>query len=118
MLQQIDEVTDGLLAVRSTPYGGEVVTVSLRGELDRANVGSAERAIEAVMIQEGIRLVIDLADLEFLDCSGVALLWKVGRHPDAESRVRVIPSDFLGVGKILSLAAVDSRLRIVKDGGN
>jgi hypothetical protein len=51
-------------------YGGRVV-VALRGELDVAAAAGAAAALAALAAREG-EIIIDLAGLELIDCSGLA----------------------------------------------
>jgi anti-sigma B factor antagonist len=55
-----------------TPVGGHPV-VALGGELDITGAAAAVAAITAA-VGAGQRLIIDLAALEFIDCSGVRAL--------------------------------------------
>ena len=58
--------------VSTRERGGQVV-VALRGELDMADVASVATALSAVATLER-EIIVDLAGLEFIDCSGVAAL--------------------------------------------
>ena len=52
-------------------HGDDVHVISLHGELDLAN---AARVREALVEVAGSTVVVDLADLSFLDSSGIAAL--------------------------------------------
>ena len=58
--------------------GGHVV-VALRGELDLADAADVAAAFAAAVAREP-RIIVDLAGLEFIDCSGVAALARGRRH--------------------------------------
>jgi anti-sigma B factor antagonist len=58
--------------------GGHVV-VALRGELDLADAADVAAALAAAVAREP-GIIVDLAGLEFIDCSGVAALAR-GRRP-------------------------------------
>ena len=49
------------------------VVVSLRGELDIADAAGVAAALAAAIAREP-EIIVDLAGLEFIDCSGVAVL--------------------------------------------
>jgi anti-anti-sigma factor len=59
-------------------YRGRVV-VALRGELDIAGAAGAAAALTALAARAG-QIIIDLAGLEFIDCSGLAALAGVRRQ--------------------------------------
>ena len=60
------------LYVRPREGDGRVV-VALRGELDVVDAASIAAGLAAVAAREG-EIIVDLAGLEFIDCSGVAAL--------------------------------------------
>ena len=55
------------------------VVVALRGELDLADAADVAAALAAAVAGEP-RIIVDLAGLEFIDCSGVAALARGRRH--------------------------------------
>jgi anti-sigma B factor antagonist len=58
--------------------GGHVV-VALGGELDLADAAEVAAVLVAAVGRE-LRIIVDLAALEFIDCSGVAALARGRRH--------------------------------------
>jgi anti-sigma B factor antagonist len=60
---------------KRTPVGGHPV-VALGGYLELADAAELAAAV-AVTVPAGHRLIIDLAALEFIDCSGVRMLLSV-----------------------------------------
>jgi anti-sigma B factor antagonist len=56
-------------------YGGHVV-VALRGEVDIVDAASVMAALAAAAARNP-RIIIDLAALEFIDCSGLGALGRV-----------------------------------------
>jgi anti-anti-sigma factor len=59
---------------------GETATVTLVGELDEGNVGDCEERSLAAGRQAGVkRLVLDLAQLTFMDSTGIAMLMRLER---------------------------------------
>jgi len=55
------------------------LVVALRGELDLADAADVAAALAAAVAREP-RIIVDLAGLEFIDCSGVAALARGRRH--------------------------------------
>ena len=59
---------------------GDVVVASLTGELDIAGAGrTGERIMDAVPMS-AVGLVVDLMELEFMDSSGIAMLFALARR--------------------------------------
>jgi len=59
---------------------GDVVVASLTGELDIAGAGrTGERIMDAVPTS-AVGLVVDLMELEFMDSSGIAMLFALARR--------------------------------------
>ncbi len=53
---------------------GELVVVSLAGEVDADNVAKVRRCLEEAVETHGPRLVVDLSRLTFIDTTGLGLL--------------------------------------------
>jgi anti-sigma B factor antagonist len=101
------EIADGTLEVRTTK-DGETYVISLCGELDLANAGTAEAALEASLQQER-HVVIDMRELEFIDSTGIALLVAaLGR--DGEAEISFVPSTSQAVKRVLELTGLADRL--------
>ena len=116
MFELHPKTVDGPLSVVSTPYGNEVIVVALAGELDRANVLSAAKAIDSALSADGKIVVVDLQELEFLDSSGVAMLAELTEPERSNGRLRIVPSRSLGVARILAATGMNVRLKMVQDG--
>ena len=54
------------------------VSIILEGELDIASVELIRRSIEPYLVDSPKHVVFDLARLQFMDSSGIALLIEVG----------------------------------------
>jgi anti-sigma B factor antagonist len=113
MLAQTEGRLDGPLTIERTRYGDDVLAFSLSGELDLAVVGAARRLIEPAFAERGAMVIIDLTELEFIDSSGVALLYALAKaHPDPEA-LRLLRSRHDAVNRMLDMTAVDSVVRTV-----
>jgi anti-anti-sigma factor len=64
----------GMLTLRSTREGATHV-LALSGELDLAGADLLERELERVEATDAGRIVIDLRDLDFIDSTGVRLIY-------------------------------------------
>lgn len=62
-----------LLEVTMRPHGGRAV-VRLRGELDIACADDLRRQLDEARREHGEHLVLDLADLKFMDSGGLAVI--------------------------------------------
>jgi anti-sigma B factor antagonist len=66
---------------RHTDSHGVVVT--LRGELDLASAPALERVLREIKETQPGRIVIDLRPLDFMDCTGLSLIFRAQQHADA-----------------------------------
>jgi anti-anti-sigma factor len=103
------DIADGTLVVR-TAKEGDTHVISLCGELDLANAGTAETALEASLSDSASQIVIDMSELEFIDSTGIALLVAALGNNDSEIRVRFIPSTAAAVIRVLELTGLSERL--------
>ncbi|NRQ36202.1 STAS domain-containing protein [Nonomuraea sp. NN258] len=53
---------------------GELVVVSLRGEVDVDNVSDVRRCLDEAVAAHGPRLVVDMTGLTFIDTTGLGVL--------------------------------------------
>ncbi len=60
-------------AVRSEHINGDA-HVHVLGDLDLAVIGSVDREMERAEASDADRVILDLAELEFMDASGIRLL--------------------------------------------
>jgi anti-anti-sigma factor len=103
------DIADGTLVVR-TAKEGDTHVISLCGELDLANAGTAETALEASLGENASRIVIDMRELEFIDSTGIALLVAALGNNGSEEKVRFIPSAAPAVTRVLELTGLSERL--------
>jgi anti-anti-sigma factor len=57
-----------------------VVVAGVTGEIDVSNAAELERAVSAEIVRETAGLVMDLGGLEFMDSSGVHMLFHLARR--------------------------------------
>lgn len=92
---------------------GDVLTLSLSGELDHHGAAEARRRIDAIIDESAPKkLVLSLTDIRFCDSSGLGLI--MGRYKKARSVGADIcvadPSP--AVEKIMRLAGLDKLIKI------
>lgn len=98
------EISGGPLSVRIIS-DGERHVISLRGELDLANVQAVKRELnEALRDEGGGPVVVDMRELDFIDSAGIALL--VVAINRGGSRLRFIASESPAVGRVLALTGL------------
>lgn len=56
--------------------------VSVAGQLDLASVSTVRACFESVLRNQPRRVVVDLAELDFMDSTGIALLVEVAQQVD------------------------------------
>jgi anti-anti-sigma factor len=101
-------VHDGLLVVQQTSEG-ERLRIALQGEMDLANAESAASILSAAL-DSGKRVLVDLAKLEFLDSTGIALLVEAMRN--GGERLSFQPSEHAAVIRLLTLTGLAERMRL------
>jgi anti-anti-sigma factor len=80
----------GALTMRST-RDGDAHVIALSGELDLAGAGLLEDELLRVEASDAAQIVIDLRELEFIDSTGVRLVYMAdarARHNDARLTIR------------------------------
>lgn len=103
------EIADGTLVVRSLENDGSRV-VAFAGELDLANAGTAESALENLLADSSTPIVVDMRELEFIDSTGIALLVSTLSSNEDGVRISFIPSDAPAVTRVLELTGLAERL--------
>ena len=107
------DIADGTLVVRTAKEGKRQV-ISLRGELDLANAGTAEAALETALAENASQVVVDMRELEFIDSTGIALLVAALTNNESEERVCFIPSSAPAVTRVLDLTGLTERLPLAE----
>jgi anti-anti-sigma factor len=102
------QIHDGLLAVQQTSEG-EQVRVAFSGEMDLANAETAGLTLREAL-GSGNNVLVDLARLEFLDSTGVAML--VDAMHQGGKRLSFLPSQHAAVTRLLSLTGLDERMNL------
>lgn len=103
------QVHDGLLVIRQT-VEGERLRIALQGEMDLSNTESPESILREAL-DSGNSVLVDLAKLEFLDSTGIAML--VAAMREGGERLSFLPSEHAAVRRLLSLTGLDERMNLV-----
>jgi anti-anti-sigma factor len=102
------QVHDGLLVVQQASEGDRL-RISLQGEMDLANADCAGTVLSEAL-RSGKRVLVDLAKLEFLDSTGIALL--VDAMHNGGERLSFLPSEHGAVQRLLSLTGLDGWMNL------
>jgi anti-sigma B factor antagonist len=101
------EVSDGLLTVRQVDEG-DVLRLSLEGELDLSNAKTLEARMQEAFAS-GSHTLVDLSRLEFLDSTGISL-FVAAIGGEAAERITFLPSESPEVCRLLKLTGLEERL--------
>jgi len=103
------------LSVR-TDREGRVRRLVPSGELDIATVAVLREAFDAVLVEEDAELIIlDLAELEFMDSAGLHLLLEMNAACEGSDRLRVVNGS-PALERLFDIAGVRTHLPIVGSG--
>ena len=89
--------------------------VRLHGELDMATAPTLHQALAGVFGGAGTSIVVDLADLTFMDSTGIAVLLGACHQADEAGQSLVVRSPRRPVLKAFRLTGVDKILAIEPD---
>jgi anti-anti-sigma factor len=90
-----------------------VTIASVEGEIDLSNAAELEMAISHAVANEAVGLVVDLAGVDYLDSSGVTLLFNLARRVSRRQQefVVVVPGE-AHVREILTLSGATEALAL------
>lgn len=91
---------------------GQTVVLHLRGELDVATVQHVRRALAHPVAREASAIVFDLAELTFLDSTGIHLFLSAWHGTQADQRSLVLRNPSPAALKALRLTGVDQLLQV------
>src|SRR5215211_4087604 len=87
---------------------GDVVVARLTGELDIAVAVATGRKIGAAVPSSARGVVVDMTALEFIDSSGVSMLFKVARRVGSHrQQLRVVAPAGKPVARVLEIVEFD-----------
>ena len=98
----------------STHVDGDDVLVRISGEIDLANATEVEDQIHEVVRNDAVRVVLDLADVEYLDSAGLRVLFTLAER----LRVRQIGLDLVvpvgtGVRRVVEMSGLGPVVRLL-----
>ncbi len=88
--------------------GDDVVVVRLTGELDIAGAKAVGRRIAEAVPSSARGVVVDMAELEFIDSSGISMLFGLARRVGSRRQeLRVVAPAGTSVARVLQIVEFD-----------
>lgn len=100
-----------MLDTRVGPSALDYVIVTLRGELDLASAPATARILRAAVAPH-LRIIVDLTEVTFIDCSGVAELLSARAQVEQAGGALLLTGLHPRVRRILSLLKLTGALPI------
>jgi anti-anti-sigma factor len=98
---------DELVSVK-VEQRGDVVVAGVTGELDLASAPRAGEALEAAVPASARGLVVDFSELDFIDSSGIAMLFSLARRLGGRrQQLRVVARPGEPVARVLDIVEFD-----------
>jgi anti-anti-sigma factor len=95
---------------------GEVVVAHLAGELDLSAAPRIGAAIEEAVPTSVRGLVVDFSELDFIDSSGIAMLFNLARRMGGRRQeLRVVAAPGEPVARVLDIVEFDRAARLHAD---
>jgi anti-anti-sigma factor len=96
-------------------FDGPECTIKLAGELDAAVVDRLRRAFADAEERGTRKVVVDVAELRFIDSTGIQALVGAAQATNGHGRTLVVARPRGDVERIFELVALDKLLTIVDD---
>jgi anti-sigma B factor antagonist len=104
------EHSNGPFAVEREDQG-EVAVAILHGELDIASADQLQRVLDAFVAERRSGLV-DMADLRFIDSSGLSVLIRTWKALEAQGQTLAMIAPVAAVRRVLGVSGLDALFRI------
>ena len=109
-------MTDDLLGVEIDQRDDQVVVARLTGELDISAAASAGDRIAAALPSSARGLVVDMSKLEFMDSSGVSMLFSLARQVGSHrQQLRVVAPPGKAIARVLQIVEFERAAPIDAD---
>ena len=94
--------------------GDDVVVARLRGEIDLSNARDVGDQLSAAIPNSALGLVIDLTATDYLDSSGVHLLFDLGeRLGRRQQQLRVVVPEGAPIRRVLRIVELDESVPVM-----
>jgi anti-anti-sigma factor len=98
-----------------TEFGDRDFTIKLAGELDAAVVDRLEQALADAEERGTRKVVVDVAELGFIDSTGIQALIGAAQDTNGDGRSLVVARPRGDVERIFELVSLDKLVTIVHD---
>jgi anti-anti-sigma factor len=98
-----------------TPRASGRRLLQLHGELDVAASTSVLKRLLELDLRSGLRLVLDLRDVRFIDSTGVRLLLQARAHAERVGAAFTVVAGPPAVMRVLRLVGLDDQLDVVDE---
>ena len=103
------------LAELEVSRNDRVVIARVTGEIDMSNAQELRAAVSAAIPQDAVALVLDLTAVEYLDSSGIRLLYRLRDAVQARrQRLQVVIPSSSQVADVLRLGGVSDQVGAVE----
>jgi anti-sigma B factor antagonist len=106
----VDLLTTSVAAVESD--GEPAIVVALAGEADVTNSDALREVLEAEVARQPRTMIIDLAELRFMDSSALHVILRANRMMDRHGGVLALAAPREPVAKMLRLTAADQLIPV------
>lgn len=96
-------------------HEGDVTIVSFHGELDYAEIHTAQEEIQAAEQEAPAVIVLDLTGLDFMDSSGVRVILQADNRARMHSRRLALITGTGPPHRVLSILGLTEQLDVVPD---
>jgi anti-anti-sigma factor len=106
------------LATLHLERDGSTVIASLAGEVDPSNARDLGRDLTAAVPNDAMAVVLDLTEVDYLDSSGVQLIFELAERLDArQQRLIVAVPPHAPARRVLEIVALDQTAAVVATRG-
>jgi anti-anti-sigma factor len=87
---------------------GQTVYAALAGEIDPSNARDLGRELTAAVPNDALAMILDLAEVEYLDSSGVQLIFELAERLDArQQKLAIAVPEGAPARRVLEIVALD-----------
>lgn len=86
--------------------------LALRGELDMYSAPLLSRELDSAVLRSPLRIVLDLADLSFMDVSGLRTILDAARSARRHGGTVEIENPMPHIVRLLELTAIDQSVQV------